>query len=92
MPGSSWDPNVAPEAVVDAAGLWYPIMIAEENGELTESQAAAQLGVTVEQYGTEKTLAETAATDLLTEAPATISGLVSELIERPELFEQPGSQ
>jgi hypothetical protein len=36
--------------ITHAASLWYPIMLTQERGEISEAKAAELLGLTIESY------------------------------------------
>lgn len=85
---TDWNPGITPAEFIAAAQLWYPIITAEELEELTESEAAAQLGLTVEEYQVQKQAAVDSLNELLVETPNGLYPAVELLRERPELFEQ----
>ena len=73
--------------VVRAASLWYPIMLAQERGEISESKGAELLGMNLLDYRDHKETAIHAVLRLVTELPSPLTSLVEALREKPELFE-----
>lgn len=85
---TEWKPGITSEEIIAANALWNPVMAAEEAGELTEAQAAAQLGLTVPEYQAQKAIAEAAIADLVITPPTQYPSYVDALRERPELLKQ----
>ena len=77
--------------VVHAASLWYPIMLVQERGEISESKAAEMLGMTIENYRDKRETAINIVMQLVTTLPSGLTSLVDILKERPELFEKTSS-
>lgn len=77
--------------VVHAASLWYPIMLAQERGEISESKAAEMLGMNIEDYREKREAAIGVVMQLVMTLPTGLTSLVDILRERPELFEEPYS-
>lgn len=73
--------------VLRAASLWYPIMLAQERGELSEAKAAELLGVSVLDYRERKEQAISAVTNLVKSLPSPLLSLLDALREKPDLFE-----
>lgn len=73
--------------VVRAASLWYPIMLAQEHGEISESKGAELLGMNLQDYREYKQTAIQAVMRLVTELPSPLTSLVEALTAKPELFE-----
>lgn len=74
-------------AVVHAASLWYPVMLAQERCEISETKAAELLGTSLEQYRKEKEAAIAAVMQLVSTLKSPLHSLVDAIRERPELFQ-----
>ena len=70
-----------------AASLWYPIMLAQESGEISESKGAELLGMSILDYREHKGNAIQAVMRLVDELPSPLISLVEAIAARPELFE-----
>lgn len=74
-----------------AASLWYPIMLAQERGEISESKGAELLGMNALDYREHKENAIQAVMRLINELPSPLTSLVEAIAARPELFDQTSS-
>lgn len=72
--------------VTHAASLWYPVMLAQESGEISESKGAELLGMNILQYRAAKHDAITTVMRLVNELPSPLISLLDVLLEKPELF------
>ena len=70
-----------------AASLWYPIMLAQERGEISEAKGAELLGMNILDYREHKENAIQAVMRLVNELPSPLISLVEAIAARPELFE-----
>lgn len=73
--------------VARAASLWYPIMLAQEREEISESKGAELLGMSLLDYRAQKQIATQAVIQLVTDLPSPLTSLVDILKETPEWFE-----
>jgi len=74
-----------------AASLWYPIMLAQERGEISEAKGAELLGMNLLQYREHKDTAIQAVVRLVSELPSPLISLVEAIAAKPELFEMTAS-
>lgn len=74
--------------VVRAGSLWYPIMLAQEKEEISESKGAELLGMNILEYRTAKENAINAVMRLVKELPSPFTSLLDILMENPEFLEQ----
>ncbi len=72
--------------VANAARLWYPVMLAQEAGEISESKGAELLGLSVIEYRMKKQQAILAVKTLVEQLPSPLISLVDILREQPELL------
>jgi predicted regulator of amino acid metabolism with ACT domain len=72
--------------VASAGRLWYPVMLAQESGEISESKGAELLGLSVIEYRIKKQQAIQAVKTLVETLPSPLISLVDILRERPELL------
>ena len=72
--------------VARAGSLWYPIMLAQEHGEITEARGAELLGMDILHYREKKQEAIQAVKTLVEQLPSPLSSLVDILREQPEFF------
>lgn len=68
------------------ASLWYPIMLAQERGEISESKGAELLGMDIITFREHKEQAIQAVMRLVNELPSPLVSLVEAITEKPELF------
>lgn len=73
--------------LVRAGSLWYPIMLAQERGEISESKGAELLGMSLLDYREHKETAIQAVIRLVSDLPSPLTSLVDILREKPEWFE-----
>lgn len=73
--------------LVRAGSLWYPIMLAQERGEISEAKGAELLGMNILDYRERKETAIQAVTRLVSDLPSPLTSLVDILREKPEWFE-----
>lgn len=62
--------------VAHAGSLWYPIMLTQESGEISEAKAAELLGMTIENYRNRKQHAIATIMQLVTTLPSGLTSLV----------------
>lgn len=72
--------------VASAGRLWYPVMLAQEAGEISESKGAELLGLSVIEYRMKKQQAIQAVKTLVEQLPSPLISLVDILREQPELL------
>jgi hypothetical protein len=72
--------------VANAGRLWYPVMLAQESGEISESKGAELLGLSVVDYREKKQRAIQAVKTLVETLPSPLISLVDILKEQPELL------
>lgn len=77
--------------VVRAASLWYPIMLAQERGEISEARGAELLGMNMLEYREHKETAIQAVMRFISDLPSPLTSLVDALRVKPELFESTSS-
>jgi len=75
--------------VTRAASLWYPIMLAQQAGNISESKAAELLGVGLEEYRRVQHQAILAVMDLIEDLPSPIVSLWQVIKDKPEIFNDP---
>lgn len=75
--------------ITRAASFWYPTMLAQEAGELSESRAAELLGLGLLEYRRAKSNAIQAVAQLLENLPSPLVSLMQVVRERPEFFNGP---
>lgn len=83
---------MATTRILQAASLWYPVMLADERGHLSEAKGAELLGVSIENYRNAKENAIAAVLRLVNELPSPLTSVVDILREKPELFDKILSQ
>lgn len=72
--------------VTRAASYWYPTMLAQETGELSESKAAELLGLSIPDYREAKHRAIGAVMMLIKTLPLPLVSLVDVLKQEPDFF------
>ena len=77
--------------ILRAGSLWYPIMLAQERGELSHSKAAELLGLNLEAYREQKEAAIEAIIALVNSLPSELTSLLAVLRDQPEWFDSPPS-
>lgn len=74
-----------------AASLWYPVMLAQERGKISEAKGAELLGMSILEYREAKENAIQAVMQLVKLLPSPLLSLLDGLREKPELFETTSS-
>lgn len=74
--------------VTRAASLWYPVMLAQERGEISEAKAAELLGMHLIDYRCRREDAIQAVMQLVTNLPSPLTSLLEAIAARPEWFER----
>lgn len=69
--------------LTQAASLVYPIMLAQEAEEISESKAAELIGLNIQTYRERKAQAIKAILDVVTELPSPLALLLEGTKERP---------
>lgn len=72
--------------ITRAASYWYPTMLAQEAGEISESKAAELLGVGLEEYRMVKWKAIEAVLRLINTLPSPFVSLMEVIKNKPEFF------
>jgi len=72
--------------ITRASSFWYPIMVAQEAGKLSESKAAELLGIGFEEYRTAKHQAIRAVLELIDNLPSPMVSLWEVIKSKPEFF------
>lgn len=72
--------------ITRASSYWYPTMLAQEAGEISESKAAELLGVGLEEYRMMKYKAIRAVMDLIENLPSPLVSLWEVVKNKPEFF------
>lgn len=70
-------------SLTKGASLWYPIMLAQERGEISESKAAELLGMNLMDYREKKEQAITAVLQLVSELPSPLTSLLEAIQAKP---------
>lgn len=71
-----------------AASLWYPIMLTQEAGEITESKAAELLGIGIVEYREEKHKVIRAVIDFIDDLPSSFMSLWEVIKNKPDFFNE----
>lgn len=74
--------------ILRAASLWYPIMLTQMQGHLSEAKAAQLLGLNIDEYRDVKQAAIDAVLLLVKSLPSPLNSLLDVIRDRPELLEQ----
>lgn len=74
--------------ITRAASYWYPTMLAESAGEISESKAAELLGLTINEYRERRYDAIQAVRQLIKNLPSPLVSIVQTLDHQPEFFNQ----
>lgn len=77
--------NISTLSVTHAASLWYPIMLAQEAEEISESKAAELLALNVVEYRVRKNAAIAAVVRLVESLPSPLTSLVDILTAQQQL-------
>lgn len=72
--------------VANAGSLWYPVMLAQEAGEISEAKGADLLGLSIVDYRTKKQQAIQAVRTLVESLPSPLASLVDALRGQSELL------
>lgn len=72
--------------IANGASLWYPIMLAQESGEISEAKAAELLGMNLIEYRTHKENAILVVIRLTKELKSPLCSLLDAIVARPEWF------
>lgn len=72
--------------ITRAASFWYPTMLAQEAGELSESNAAELLGLNLEEYRLAKHNAIQAVVALINDLPSPFVSLIEVVKHEPGFF------
>ena len=72
--------------ITRAASYWYPTMLAEANGDISESKAAELLGMVVVEYRNRKYDAIDAVLHLINTLPSPLVSIVQAIKDQPEFF------
>jgi len=84
---AGWKPKtISTLDVANAGRLWYPIMLAQEAGEISESKGAELLGLNLVDYREQKQRAIQAVETLVVRLPSPLVSLLDILREQPELL------
>lgn len=70
-----------------AASLWYPVMLAQASGELSEARAAELLGLNLSDYRNHKELAIKTVSLLANTLSSPLRSVVEPIQDRPESSE-----
>lgn len=79
---------MATTRILQAASLWYPVMLADERGHLSEAKGAELLGVPIDDYRKAKENAIAVVLRLVSELQSPLTSVVDILREKPELFDK----
>lgn len=74
--------------VTRAASYWYPTMLAEAAGEISENKAAELLGMSIEEYRVRRYDAIQAVLDFIHNLHSPIVSLLDAVEQKPELFNE----
>jgi len=72
--------------ITRAASYWYPTMLAEAAGEISESKAAELLGLNIEEYRNRRYDAIQAVLQLIKNLPSPLVSIIQVLDRQPEFF------
>lgn len=72
--------------ITRAASFWYPTMLAQEAGEISESKAAELLGLGLIEYRTAKFAAIAAVLQLINDLPSPFVAIMDVVKNNPEFF------
>lgn len=78
--------------IVRAASLWYPVMLAQERGEISEAKGAELLGLNIVDYRDQREKAIQAVMRLVNDLPSPLTSLVEALSARTELLSDEGGK
>ena len=72
---------ISSKQLADVAQLWYPIMITQMMGKITEAKACELLGLGMYEYREEKQLIARIVVDMLQELPSPLGRLLNQMLE-----------
>lgn len=72
--------------ITRAASFWYPTMLTQESGEISESKAAELLGLNIEDYREKKYNAIKVVLYLIEHLPSPFVSIMEVIRENPEFF------
>ena len=72
--------------ITRAASFWYPTMLTQEAGEISESKAAELLGMGLIEYRTAKDNAIRAVLGLIEDLPSPLVSIAQVIQKNPEFF------
>ena len=72
--------------VVRAGSCWYPVMLAQERGAMSEAKAAQLLGMDLKSYQDHRENTIQAVIRLASELTFPLASILEAIAERPELF------
>lgn len=75
--------------ITRAASFWYPTMLAQAEGELSESRAAELLGLNLLEYRRAKFNAIQAVQQFIENLPSPLVSLMQVVREKPEILNDP---
>lgn len=75
--------------ITKAAAIWYPIMLAQERGEISEAKAAELLSMNIVQYRDHRESAIQAVMAFIENLPSPIRSIAEIIAHRPDLFTNP---
>lgn len=73
--------------IARAASYWYPTMLAERAGEISESKAAELPGLTINEYRERRYDAIQAVLRLIEVLPSSLNSLLDVMYQQPEFFD-----
>lgn len=74
--------------ITRAASFWYPTMLTQEAGEISESKAAELLGMNIEEYREKKQNAIEAVICLINALPSPFVSIMEVIKNKPEFFNE----
>ena len=74
--------------ITRAASYWYPTMLAEAAGEISENKAAELLGMSIVEYRNRRYDAIQAVMDFIHSLPSPLVSLIQAVYQKPELFNE----
>ena len=74
--------------IARAASYWYPTMLAEAAGEISENKAAELLGMSIVEYRNRRYDAIQAVMGLIYNLPSPTASLMDAIKQKPELFNE----
>lgn len=74
--------------ITRAASFWYPTMLTQEAGEISESKAAELLGMNIEEYRMAKYNAIHSVMELINNLPSPLNSLLGIVDNKPGFFNE----